>query len=249
MPDPTSPLDHRTPPPGFLWRIWLSVRGRILAGLVVILPIVITCWVVYWVYTTLETHLIDPLARWMLWKFQVIRPEEPLPPWFERYAAPFLAVMLALALLYLLGFFARSRLRQAFDWVMFRVPIISIVYKGTQQILQTFNKQGNQPKVQRVVLIDFPHKGTKVPAFVTGSCRDVETQKNVLYVYVPTTPVPTSGYMLLVLEEDVVELNWTTEEALQAIISGGLTAPVEVRFHKPGSSTASQARVGGMLPG
>ena len=64
----------------------------------------------------------------------------------------------------------------------------------------------------------FPHPGMKVPAFVTGSCRDAETQKVILQVYVPTTPVPTSGYCLLVREKEVVELNWTPEQTLRAII-------------------------------
>ena len=71
-----------------------------------------------------------------------------------------------------------------------------------------------------------------MPAFVTATCRDIETQKVLLCVYVPTTPVPTSGYFLLVPEEEVMELNWSSEQALQAIISAGLTAPPEVRYFK-----------------
>jgi uncharacterized membrane protein len=100
---------------------------------------------------------------------------------------------------------------------------------------------------QRVVLIAFPHPGMRVPAFVTATCRDLETQKPLLCVYVPTTPVPTSGYFLLVPEEDVTELNWSPDQALQAIISAGLTAPPEVRYFKapPAIETNSPA---GRLP-
>jgi uncharacterized membrane protein len=100
-------------------------------------------------------------------------------------------------------------------------------------------KQPGQQRPRRVVLVAFPHPGMKVPAFVTGSCRDLETQKVVLCVYVPTTPVPTSGYFLLVPEEEVVELNWTPEEALQAIISAGLAAPPQVHYFRTGPANGT----------
>ena len=83
-----------------------------------------------------------------------------------------------------------------------------------------------------MVLVTFPHPGVKLPAFVTGTCRDVGTDKVVLCVYVPTTPVPTSGFFLLVPEDEVTELNWNTEQTLQAVMSGGLTSPREVSFFK-----------------
>lgn len=186
------------PASNVLRRTWHSVRGRVLSGLLVVLPIVITLWVVYWLYATLEYYAIDPLARLMLRLVRSGQPDTDLPPWFEKYAAPFLAVIIALALLYCLGFLARSRLRRAVDWVLLRLPVISVVYNGVWQVLQTLDQQRGQPRPQRMVLVPFPHPGMKVPAFVTGSCRDIETGKVILSVYVPTTPVPTSGYYLLI---------------------------------------------------
>jgi uncharacterized membrane protein len=140
-------------------------------------------------------------------------------------------------LLYGLGFFVHTRLRRALDWVLLRVPVISVLYDGVRKLCQALDKQPGQ-RPQRVVLVAFPHPGMKVPAFVTATCRDIETQKVVLCVYVPTTPVPTSGYFLLVPEEEVTELNWTSEEALQAIISAGFTAPPEVHYFKAGPAGA-----------
>ena len=70
----------------------------------------------------------------------------------------------------------------------------------------------------------------KAPAFVTGESVDVSTGRTILCVYVPTTPVPTSGYMLMVEQEDVIELNWDLEETLQAIVSGGITVPETVTY-------------------
>jgi uncharacterized membrane protein len=82
------------------------------------------------------------------------------------------------------------------------------------------------------VLIEFPHPGMKAPAFVTSECKEETTGKVILCVYVPTTPVPTSGYMLMIPEEDVVELNWDLEETLQAIVSGGIKVPANVTYHR-----------------
>jgi uncharacterized membrane protein len=212
-----------------------------------VLPIVITLWVIYWLYATLEKYVIDPLALLVLWLVRGGQADTKLPFWFEAYAAPLIGILIALLLLYGLGFFVHSRLRRIIDWVLLRVPGISVVYNGVRQVFQTLEQQrGKQQRSQRVVLVAFPHPGTKAPAFVTATCRDIVTQKVLLCVYVPTTPVPTSGYFLLVPEDEVTELSWGPEQALQAIISGGLTAPPEVSYFKTGpapESTAPATRV------
>jgi uncharacterized membrane protein len=198
-----------------------------------VLPILITLWFIYWSYLVLEKYIIDPLALLVLWKAQGSQPDAELPFWFERYVAPLIGILIALLLLYCLGFFVHTRLRRVIDWILLRVPAVSVVYNGVRQVFQTLEKQrGQQQRQQRVVLIAFPHPGMRVPAFVTGTCRDIDTQKVLLCVYVPTTPVPTSGYFLLVPEEEVTEPSWSPEQALQTIISGGLTVPPEVRYYK-----------------
>jgi uncharacterized membrane protein len=220
-------------PPGAFRRAWHGIRVRVLSGLLLVAPILITFWVIYWLYSFLEKYAIDPLARVLLRLVRGRQADAELPHWFEAYAAPFIAVAALLLLLYGLGFFARSRLRSAIDWVFLRVPLVSGVYNGVRQVVRTLDQQRGQVRPQRVVLVAFPHPGMRVPAFVTGSCRDVETRRVILCVYVPTTPVPTSGYFLLVPEDEVTELDWSPEVALQTIISAGLTAPAEVRYSKP----------------
>ena len=201
-----------------------------------VLPILITLWVIHWLYSALATYVIDPLAQLVLWKVREGQPEAEVPSWFEKYAAPLIALLIVLVLLYCLGFFVRSRLRRVIDWFLLRLPVISVVYNGVRKVIEALERQPGRQRPQRAVLVAFPHPGMRVPAFVTGSCRDVETQKVILCVYVPTTPVPTSGYFLLVPEDEVTELNWSPEQAVQTIISGGLTAPPEVRYYKPGSA-------------
>jgi uncharacterized membrane protein len=212
--------------------VWHAVRGRVLGGFLFVLPILITLWAIHWLYSTLELYVIEPVARLVLWNVRQGDADRELPGWFEAYAAPLIAILVILVLLYCLGFFVHSRLRRAIDWVLLRLPVVSVVYNGLLKVFQTLGTQGGPQRPQRLVLVAFPHPGMRVPAFVTATCRDTETQKTVLCVYVPTTPVPTSGYLLLVPEEEVTELNWSPEQALQTIISAGLTAPPEVGYFK-----------------
>jgi uncharacterized membrane protein len=191
---------------------------------------------VYWLYSVLEDYLIEPLARLVLWNVRQGHPNAEIPPWFENFAAPLIGVAIALLLLYGLGFFVNSRLRRVLDAVMLRVPGVSIVYNGVRQVFQSLDRQGDQTRPQRVVLVPFPHVGMKTACFVTSSCRDTATGKVILCVYVPTSPVPTSGYFLMVPEEDVVESGWSSEITVQTILSGGLMAPPEVCYFKPAST-------------
>jgi uncharacterized membrane protein len=225
--------------PTALRRAWHSIRGRILGGLLLVLPVLITFWVIYWLYSTLENYVIDPLARMVLWLVQQRWPDKEQLSWFETYAAPLIAIVIALVLLYCLGFFVRSRLRRVIDGVLLRVPVISLVYNGVRNVFQALDRQRGQQRLQRAVLVPFPHPGMKTAAFVTATCRDVETQKALLCVFVPTAPVPASGFFLLVPEEEVTELNWSVEQTLQAILSAGLTAPLEVRYfnNRPAAGT------------
>jgi uncharacterized membrane protein len=224
-------------------RIWHGVRDRILAGLLVILPIMITLWVIRWLYTWLEAYVIDPFAMLVLWKARRVQGEPDLPPWFENYAAPVIAIVFILALLYGCGFLAQSRLRHGIDRLLLRVPVISVIYDAVRNVLQGLDKPAAKAQPQRLVLIAFPHPGMRLPAFVTSTCRDIKTHKTLLCVYVPTTPVPTSGFFLMVPEDEVTELNWNTEQTLQAIISGGLTAPQEVSYFAAASAAGMVSRL------
>jgi uncharacterized membrane protein len=230
---PPSPVpEPDTDPPGLFRKTWYSIRARILGGLLFVLPFAITLWVIYWIYSRLERYVIDPLALIVLRKIEGQESISALPYWFETYAAPLIAIVIALLLLYFLGFLVRSRLRGGADWLFLRVPVVSIVYNGVRNVFQTLDRRRGQQQPQRVVLVPFPHPGLRVPGFVTATCRDIETQKVVLCVWVPTSPMPTVGYVLMVPEEDVAELNWTAEETVQTLLSSGLTAPAEVSYYK-----------------
>lgn len=215
---------------------WQRTKGRMIGGLLLVLPILITLWVFHWLYSNLETRVIDPLALLVLWKVRRGQADVELPPWFETYAAPLIAIALVLVLLYFLGFFVHSRLRRAVDWILLRVPVMSGVYDGVRNVFQSLERQRGSKRSQRVVLIEFPHAGMKAAAFVTATCQDIQTQKTLLCVYVPQSPLPTNGHLLLIPEENTTELNWSSEQTLQTLISGGFTAPPEVSYFKTSSA-------------
>jgi uncharacterized membrane protein len=216
-----------------------SIRDRIVGGLLLAMPLLLTLWIIGWLYGILEQKVIDPLAGLLLWKLKWTTSSTELPYWFETYVAPLIAIVFALLLLYCLDLFADTRMRHGIGWALRRVPVFSHIYNPVQQVFQSLEQGPEQQTAQRMVLVTFPHPGVKLPAFVTGTCRDVDTQRIVLCVYVPTTPVPTSGFFLLVPEEEVTELNWNTEQTLQAVMSGGLASPREVSYFRRGGLTTN----------
>jgi len=153
------------------------------------------------------------------------------PSWSLTLVLSSVALLLVITVIYIAGMFFRSRLHQFVNWVLLTVPGVKTIYSAVSKVFDAIsNSQQDVNNFKRVVLVPFPHQGMKAPAFVTSECTDVTTGRTILCVYVPTTPVPTSGYMLLIPQEEVVDLNWDLEETLQAIVSGGITVPKKVSY-------------------
>ena len=212
------------------------IRNRLIAGLFVLLPIFITWIVIKWLYDSLVTVLIGPIANWLLKIYYpvAIANNETPTNWVISVVASLAAFGLVLGVLFVAGMFFRSRIHRWVDWFFSTVPGVNTIYNAVSNVFDAISHtQGTEQKFERVVLIEFPHPGMKAPAFVTSECTDINTGRKILCVYVPTTPVPTSGYMLLVPEEDVVAVNWDLQETLQAIVSGGITVPKEVVYDQP----------------
>lgn len=218
------------------------VKNRVIGGIVLALPIVVTFFILYKLFTTFQDFLILPVAGWVM---TLAEQRASLPPWFGQFGAPAIAVVVILAILYLLGMFLHSKLHRALDWSLLHLPVVTTIYKAVRDVVHSLDKQRDPGAgYKRVVLVEFPHAGMRVPAFVTSSCIDVETGKRILCVYVPTTPMPTSGYMLLVPEENVTPLDWDMEETLQAVVSGGISVPERVRYFAAGAGPSTWSRPG-----
>jgi len=156
-----------------------------------------------------------------------------------------LAVLLTLLALYAIGVFSSlvlgRRLIAALERMLDRLPLIQTIYSSTKSLLQSLRK----PPVsgQRVVLISFPTPEMKAVGFVTKIMRDAVSGRELAAVYVPTSPNPTSGYIEIVLLDDVVQTDWSVEQAMSFVMTGGANAPDTVNFTlaKAGQESASPA--------
>jgi len=208
------------------WSLISAIRNRIIAGLLMVLPFAITFWIIAWLYNTFRAVILDVVIDMVV----EIYFGADATPFFKDFVAPAIAILFVLFGLYILGMFLHSRIHRLFDWVILNVPGVTVIYASVRKMFATLQSQREAQKFQRVVLVPFPHPGMKVPAFVTSSCLDTETGKTILCIYVPTTPVPTSGYMLMLPEEDVTEISWSLDDTLQAIMSGGISVPDKVEY-------------------
>jgi len=150
------------------------------------------------------------------------------PPAYGLKDIPGLGIFIAILILILLGAFAHNYFGKKIiawgDSVLGKIPLVRTIYQGLKQITETFFIR-NKGNLQRVVLIQYPRQGIYSIAFVTGVPRS-DTQKlagkDLISVFVPTTPNPTSGFFLMVQRDEAIPLDITVEEAFKIIISGGM---------------------------
>jgi uncharacterized membrane protein len=145
-----------------------------------------------------------------------------------------IALLATLVLILGVGWLARrvvgQRLLGWLEALVQRIPLANVIYSSARKLLDIL--QTKPDGTQRVVLIDFPHSQMKSVGFVTRTLRDEITGKEIAAVYVPTTPNPTSGYLELVPIELVTPTDWTVDQAMAFIISGGAMSPEKVPFSR-----------------
>lgn len=212
---------------GVIRTIGQVIRARILSGLLAALPLALTIFIVHYLYLmalTLLTPLVT-LIRYVLGNYGI---NERV---WTLYVAPLIAVALVLSVLYSLGLFVRTRYVQAINWVFMQVPVVNTIFKAISEVVQSFGQQlqGNTG-FKRVVLVEFPSPGMKSLAFVTNTLRDAATERVILCVTVLTGVMPPSGFTLFVPEEKVTDIDWSMNQTLQAILSGGINAPGRIHY-------------------
>jgi uncharacterized membrane protein len=202
-----------------------SVRKWLLAGLLVIVPIGITIWVLEWIVSSLDKTLLILPASW--------HPDKILQGLFPgmNLHIPGFGVILAFAILLLVGAIASNffgkKLVGWWDALLNRIPVVRSIYSSVKQVSDTlFSDSGNA--FRKAVLIQWPRENVWTIAFVTGSPGgDVvnHLKGDYVSVYVPTTPNPTGGYFVMLKRTDCIELNMSVDEALKYIVSMGVVSP------------------------
>ena len=193
------------------------IRKYLLAGLLVWAPIGITIWVLHFLVSTLDVTI------YLL--------PEAIRPTFRGENIPGFGILISFVLLFLTGAIASNvfgrQITRTWDDMVHRIPVVGGVYKSVKQLTDPV-LSGSGQAFSKAVLIEFPHPGAHSIAFLTnkvqGELHDKLGEEHVA-VYIPTTPNPTGGYMLLLPKARVQELDMSVDQALKYIISMGVAAP------------------------
>ena len=189
-------------------------RNYFITGVVVLIPIGITVYLTFFL-VSISSKII---------------PNEINPNHYLPYNIPGLEIVISVILITLIGWLSLSfigkRLLDLFNNILKRIPILRTIYSALGQMTETFTKTDKGKK--NVVLVEYPRKGSWAVGFATkensGEISD-KTKRNLINVFVPTTPNPTSGFLLMFPKEEVIYLDLTFEEASKFIVSAGTSNP------------------------
>ena len=191
-----------------------SLRTYFFTGVVVLIPIGITLY----------------LTKFIIQISSKIIPEEINPNNYLPFSIPGLEILISIIVITLVGglsfSFIGKKLLQLINDLFKRIPILRTIYSAITQMTETFTNKDDSKR--SVVLVEYPRKGTWAVGFATKKNEteiSSKTNKNLINVFVPTTPNPTSGFLLMFPEEEIVYLDMTFEEASKFIVSAGTSAP------------------------
>lgn len=209
----------------------------LLIGFFTVAPLWVTWFVLDFVFSLLA-RTGAPVLRGLA---SGVRPlSQPLADWLLDPTVQYLlAALVTLGGLYVVGVVTSlvvgRQLLALMERVLARLPLVQTIYGATKRFLETMR----EPPVsgQRVVLISFPSPQMKAVGLVTKVMTDPDTGQKLAAVYVPTSPNPTSGYIEIVPLDDVVQTDWSMEEAMSFVMTGGTNAPDRLRFDHPPSRT------------
>ncbi|MFH0963428.1 MAG: DUF502 domain-containing protein [Planctomycetota bacterium] len=196
----------------FFTRFRGSVRNRIVAGLLIFIPIVVTYLLLKLLYTV-SAGLFTPLVRFLA-------PSQP------KVVLALISLFLLAAILYLAGLIAAHLVgRRVIAWgesLVARIPLVKTIYSSVKQAVDAISSS-NRIAFKKVVLVQYPRLGIRALGFVSRITQDREG-KIFYLIFVPTSPNPTTGFLQIVPCDEVEETSISVEEAVQTIVSGGIIA-------------------------
>jgi uncharacterized membrane protein len=197
------------------------LRNVFITGLLITLPIALTWFILQFLFKNLDA--LSPVFTNILIQLGV-----PFP---EGYRIPFLGVLITLLIVLMVGWLTTSffgkKVFQLGETLVEKIPFVRRIYTGTKQVVISI-AQADTTTFRKVVLIEFPRRGLLAIGFVTGESRgEVQelTRENMLNVFVPTMPNPTSGFLVFSPPEELTEVSMTIEEGIKYVVSGGIVTP------------------------
>ena len=197
------------------------MRKYFITGLLILVPLAITLWVLHAVISTMDQSLLLLPEQW--------RPEQ-----LVGFKILGLGTILTLVIIFVTGLLAQNFVGNmvvgAWEALLKRIPIVSSIYSSVKQVSDTlFSSTGNA--FSKALLVQYPREGAWTIAFLTGiPGGDVANHLvgDYISIYVPTTPNPTSGFFLMVPRADTIELDMSVDAALKYVVSMGVVAPDQV---------------------
>jgi uncharacterized membrane protein len=199
--------------------MWAEIRKTLLAGLLIVAPITLTFYILYNLFRMLDGILSTGVTRFLVHQIGFRQ--------LENTHIPGLGILAILALLLITGAFARNYLGKKLitigDFIVTRIPLINRIYIAIREISEAVLSEKREV-FKEAVLIEYPRKGLYSIAFFTqdtkGPIQDL-LDEDVVSVFLPTTPNPTSGYLLFVPKSSILKVNMSVEDAMKLVISGG----------------------------
>jgi len=195
------------------------LRRYLLTGIVVTAPITITVYLTYVFLTFVDKHVGN------------IIPEQWYSEYYGGTTVPGVGLIIALMSFVVIGWFATNFMGRfiirVYEYVLDRMPIIRNIYGAIKQIFETI-AASKSSAFREAVMLEYPRKGTYAIGFVTGATEgEVQdaTKSETINVFVPTTPNPTSGFLLFVPKKELIFLDMTVEEAVKLVVSAGIITP------------------------
>lgn len=209
----------------------IKLRNNFIAGLLVVLPIVVTILILRFVIITINSYLLEPITSFLRIYVKPALPTQLANVTLLAVLAKLFIFVGLIGLVVLVGLMTRiilfRKIISSGENILARLPLVNKIYVTIRQISHAF--LGREKSVfQKVALIEYPRKGIYSIGFVTRkSLGEVQakTKETLVNIFVPTTPNPTSGVLLMVPEEDIIYMDMTVEQGLKLVISGGAVAP------------------------
>ena len=206
-----------------------NIRNKLLAGFLVILPVYVTFFVIKFLFRYVAGELLPIIKR--LFGRDLLVPEAILNPLLFA-----IGISITFTALYIIGLFASNffgkQIIHFYERIISNTPFVKNIYSSSKQVISTFAASKGKA-FKRVVIVEYPRPGMNVIGFATGSITN-KTGIKLISVFIPTTPNPTSGFLVYLSKDQVMDTNMSVEEAIKLVISGGILVPEDLDFHIPG---------------